>query len=46
MVEALAAESPWWEPGRTSGYHAITFGYLVGELVRRISGKTARQVLP
>jgi CubicO group peptidase (beta-lactamase class C family) len=40
MVGALAAETPWWEPGRTSGYHALTFGYLVGELVRRATGKT------
>ena len=40
MAEALAGESPWWEPGSTSGYHAMTFGYLVGELVRRITRKT------
>ncbi len=40
MAGALAAESPWWEPGSTSGYHAITFGYLVGELVRRLTGRT------
>lgn len=40
MTEALAAETPWWEPGTASGYHAMTYGYLVGEVVRRISGKT------
>jgi CubicO group peptidase (beta-lactamase class C family) len=40
MTAALAAETPWWEPGSVSGYHAITYGYLVGEVVRRISGKT------
>jgi len=40
MVDALAAETPWWEPGTVSGYHAMTFGYLVGEVVRRISGKS------
>jgi CubicO group peptidase (beta-lactamase class C family) len=34
----LAAQAPWWEPGTASGYHAITQGYLVGEVVRRISG--------
>lgn len=34
----LAAQAPWWEPGTQSGYHAITQGYLVGELVRRVSG--------
>jgi CubicO group peptidase (beta-lactamase class C family) len=34
----LAAQAPWWEPGTQSGYHAITQGYLVGEVVRRASG--------
>jgi CubicO group peptidase (beta-lactamase class C family) len=38
MTAALAAESPWWEPGSASGYHALTFGYLVGEVVRRVTG--------
>lgn len=36
----LAAQAPWWEPGTRSGYHAITQGYLVGEVVRRVAGKT------
>jgi len=36
----LAAQKPAWEPGKHSGYHAITFGYLVGEVVRRITNKT------
>jgi CubicO group peptidase (beta-lactamase class C family) len=40
MVTALAAETPWWEPGTAHGYHAITFGWLVGEVVRRVSGTT------
>ena len=40
MIDALAAETPWWEPGTTSGYHAVTFGYLVGEIVRRLDGRT------
>jgi CubicO group peptidase (beta-lactamase class C family) len=40
MVAALAAESPWWQPGTTHGYHAVTFGWLVGEVVRRVTGKT------
>jgi CubicO group peptidase (beta-lactamase class C family) len=40
MTGALAAERPWWEPGSASGYHAMTFGYLVGELVRRADGRT------
>ncbi|MBM4337042.1 MAG: beta-lactamase family protein [Deltaproteobacteria bacterium] len=40
MTEALAAEKPWWPPGTKHGYHALTFGYLVGEVVRRIDGRT------
>jgi len=36
----LAAQKPWWTPGESSGYHGITYGYLIGELVRRITGKT------
>jgi CubicO group peptidase (beta-lactamase class C family) len=36
----LAAQEPWWEPGTASGYHALTQGYLVGEVVRRITGET------
>jgi CubicO group peptidase (beta-lactamase class C family) len=40
MTNALAAQAPWWPPGSTHGYHALTFGYLVGELVRRIAGKS------
>ena len=38
MTAALAAETPWWEPGTRHGYHAVTFGFLVGEVVRRVSG--------
>lgn len=34
----LAAQAPWWEPGSASGYHSLTQGYLVGELVRRVTG--------
>ena len=36
----LAAQEPWWEPGTASGYHAFTQGYLVGEVVRRITGQS------
>jgi CubicO group peptidase (beta-lactamase class C family) len=36
----LAAQAPWWEPGTASGYHGITQGYLVGEVVRRITGQS------
>ncbi|MGW7384878.1 serine hydrolase domain-containing protein [Streptomyces sp. NPDC054794] len=34
----LAATEPWWEPGTRTGYHALTYGFLVGEVVRRVSG--------
>ena len=34
----LAAQAPWWEPGTASGYHALTQGYLVGEVIRRAAG--------
>ncbi|MEW1825480.1 serine hydrolase domain-containing protein [Streptomyces sp. NPDC088196] len=37
-TERLAAMEPWWEPGTRSGYHALTYGFLVGEVVRRVSG--------
>ena len=40
MVDALARQAPNWEPGTRHGYHAITFGWLVGEVVRRISGRS------
>ena len=40
MASALAAQEPWWEPGTKHGYHALTFGWLVGEVIRRITGKT------
>lgn len=40
FVRALEEEAPWWEPGTQHGYHALTFGFLVGELVRRVSGRT------
>jgi CubicO group peptidase (beta-lactamase class C family) len=36
----LAAQEPWWEPGTASGYHAVTQGYLVGEVIRRVTGQT------
>lgn len=39
----LAAQAPLWEPGTRSGYHALTIGHLVGEVVRRITGRTVGQ---
>ena len=41
----IAAETPWWEPGTANGYHALTFGHLVGELIRRIGGKSMGRFL-
>ncbi|HWC36383.1 MAG TPA: serine hydrolase domain-containing protein [Mycobacteriales bacterium] len=38
IAEALAAESPVWKPGTDHGYHALTYGWLVGEVLRRITG--------
>jgi CubicO group peptidase (beta-lactamase class C family) len=38
MVQRIAAEQPFWEPGLRNGYHALNFGWTVGELVRRVSG--------
>jgi CubicO group peptidase (beta-lactamase class C family) len=40
VVGRLAAETPFWEPGTRHGYHALTFGFLVGEVVRRVSGRS------
>ncbi len=39
IVEALAAQAPLWEPDGTHGYHALTYGWLVAEVVRRITGQ-------
>ena len=38
IIDILASQKPWWTPGTKTGYHAVTFGYLLGELVRRITG--------
>ena len=40
VVEALAAQKPLWEPGTNHGYHGLTIGWLLGEIVRRITGKS------
>jgi len=40
VIRAIEAQKPLWEPGTEHVYHSVTFGYLVGELVRRISGKS------
>jgi CubicO group peptidase (beta-lactamase class C family) len=41
----LARQAPWWEPGSASGYHAITLGHLMGEVVRRATGVSLGTIL-
>ncbi|WP_440098070.1 serine hydrolase domain-containing protein [Streptosporangium sp. H16] len=45
MCAAIADARPWWEPGTKSGYHPQSFGYIVGEIVRRATGTPISQVL-
>ena len=45
MCAAIADAEPWWEPGTKFGYHALTYGYIIGEIVRRATGKPISQVL-
>jgi len=45
IVDALAEQRPWWEPGTAHGYHVNTFGFLAGELVRRIDGRSIGTLL-
>jgi CubicO group peptidase (beta-lactamase class C family) len=40
VVGMLARQKPWWEPGTASGYQNLTMGFLIGELVRRVTGKS------
>ena len=40
MTSALAEAEPWWEPGTRHGYHVWTYGWIIGEIVRRVSGRT------
>ncbi|WP_093841406.1 serine hydrolase domain-containing protein [Streptomyces aidingensis] len=41
----LAATEPWWKPGSAFGYHALTYGFLVGEVIRRVSGRLPGELL-
>ena len=45
MCAVLAAATPWWEPGTKFGYHALTFGFLLGETLRRLTGRTISELL-
>jgi CubicO group peptidase (beta-lactamase class C family) len=40
MTDALASQEPWWKPGEGHGYHVNTYGFLIGEVVRRVTGKS------
>ena len=44
MVQALERQTPFWEPGTRVGYHALTFGFLAGEIVRRLTGQSLGHV--
>ena len=43
MVDRIGREAPFWEPGVRNGYHALNFGWTVGELVKRVSGRSLGQ---
>jgi CubicO group peptidase (beta-lactamase class C family) len=45
VCERLAAAEPWWEPGTAQGYHMTTFGFILGEVFRRVTGRTVGQYL-
>jgi len=45
MTTALAAQRPWWEPGTAHGYHGVTFGHLIGEVLRRATGRTVGEII-
>src|SRR5215469_9984474 len=43
VIERIAAQKPDWEPGTKHGYHSLTYGFLVGEVIRRVSGRSVGQ---
>lgn len=45
VCKRLAAAEPWWAPGTAQGYHMATFGFILGEVVRRVTGRTVGQYL-
>jgi CubicO group peptidase (beta-lactamase class C family) len=45
VCEHLETAEPWWEPGTAQGYHMCSFGFLLGEIVRRVSGRTLGEYL-
>jgi CubicO group peptidase (beta-lactamase class C family) len=45
VCDKLAGAEPWWEPGSAQGYHMVSFGFILGEVVRRVTGRTIGQYL-
>ena len=45
VCDNIAKSHPWWEPGTAQGYHMVTFGFILGEVVRRVTGRTMGQYL-
>jgi CubicO group peptidase (beta-lactamase class C family) len=45
VCDRLAAAEPWWEPGTAQGYHMVSFGFILGEVVRRVTGRSLGQYL-
>jgi len=45
VCDALAAAAPWWQPGTAQGYHMVSFGFILGEVVRRVTGRTLGRYL-
>ena len=45
VCERLAESEPWWEPGTAQGYHMVSFGFILGEVVRRVTGRTIGEYL-
>ncbi len=45
VCDHLAKAEPWWQPGTAQGYHMVSFGFILGEIVRRVTGRTLGQYL-
>ena len=41
----IATAEPWWQPGTAQGYHMVSFGFILGEIVRRVTGRTLGEYL-
>ena len=45
MIKLIENEKPFWEPGKETGYHMMTTGWLIGEIIRRVTGKSFGEFL-